>query len=170
MSEFVTAAREELDRLEAELRADPRYEKLAVLRNLLAVYERVGSLPKRANGVGRVVTDTKKSAMEKAVSEFLDSNGGVAHRSAILDQLVARGIMGQESNQMAHLAAFLSDHRHMFTSDGRGNFRKAIHPVNALIGVSPDLLRMAISGQPPTDEGPTNESGRSSDGESIAGV
>ncbi len=46
----------------------------------------------------------------------------VCHRADILKNLQTLGIMGGETNPMAQLAAFLSNYRHLFASDGRGNF------------------------------------------------
>jgi hypothetical protein len=45
------------------------------------------------------------------------------HRSAILGHLTSAGIMGGEKNPVSHLASFMSDHRHLYVSDGKGNFR-----------------------------------------------
>ncbi len=60
--------------------------------------------------------------MEITISELLAAKAQV-HRSAILEYLNAVGIMGGEKNPTGHLAAFMSDRRHLYTSDGKGNFR-----------------------------------------------
>lgn len=64
--------------------------------------------------------------MLRAIDDLLSANGQV-HRSKILEGLQSRGIMGGEKNPMAHLAAFLSDHKDRFESDGKGNFQRREH-------------------------------------------
>ena len=54
--------------------------------------------------------------------DALLSENGTLHRSDILNVLLAKGVMGTEKDPMAHLAAFLSDSRDKFQSDGKGNF------------------------------------------------
>jgi hypothetical protein len=64
---------------------------------------------------------TKKARMEQEIIALLSLRGSL-HRSAILEHLNAKGIMGGEKDQLAHLAAFLSDNRAKFASDGRGTY------------------------------------------------
>jgi hypothetical protein len=124
MTELVDALRRELAKLEAELQADPRYVKMARIRGLLAEYGE--EMPEREpavsasglNGSGK----TKAALMEEAITALLRPNK-LVHRSKILEHLRSRGIMGHEKNPMNDLAAFLSGHRDLFVSDGRGNFR-----------------------------------------------
>jgi hypothetical protein len=71
-----------------------------------------GTVPRRIS---------KKTRMEHEVAALLALRGSV-HRNHILEHLSKSGIMGTEKNPLAHLAAFLSDHKAQFVSDGRGVF------------------------------------------------
>jgi hypothetical protein len=64
---------------------------------------------------------SKKAKMVNAVTGLLRMRGSV-HRKVILQHLMDAGIMGHESDPLAHLAAFLSSNREKFASDGAGNF------------------------------------------------
>jgi hypothetical protein len=136
MSELVQSLRKELAKLEAELLAlakdDPRYGTMIRIRELLADYEkkmpepepqpRSRVEPETPAGSSNGSWKTKATIMEESIKELLQRNR-LMHRSAILDHLRSRGIMGHEKNPMNDLAAFLSGHRDLFVSDGRGNFR-----------------------------------------------
>jgi hypothetical protein len=131
MSELIHALENERVALEAALAADARFQKLQRIRELLSLYAAtVDPLPlsrpiQETNGATRPRRQsTKTIAMEREITELLREKVQL-HRSMILDYLNAKGIMGGEKNQMAHLASFLSDHRHLYTADGRGNFRLA---------------------------------------------
>ena len=130
MDNFIAMAQRELEQLEAEVRADPRHEKIRRLRELLAVYEppQLGEahyprpavqpfVPKPTAGA-----PSKAKAMEAAIGGLLREKGHV-HRSVILKHLIDREIMGHEKSPMTRLAIFLSARRHLYASDGKGNFR-----------------------------------------------
>jgi len=87
--------------------------------------------------------------MREATIQML-AGGAVMHRLAILENLQTAGIMKDESNPIAHLAAFLSNHRHLFASDGRGNFS----------------LRLAEDSEP--HPAPIQEAGNEAGGETVA--
>jgi len=123
----------ELAELDAELQADPRYQKIHHIRELLTLYgaprsdsatnPRPSASSSSVNGhANRSAMSSKNAKMEYRIDEIL-SEHGVLHRKAILDDLVAQGLMGNEKNMMAHLASFLSDRRNRYASDGRGNFQ-----------------------------------------------
>jgi hypothetical protein len=151
MSDIVPALRSELQAVSAQVRvlesavtdaqerlrkASDRAEKL---KGLLATYEvdepsrpalsqtELAIIPKASEGPQRRMPtqewrgETKKSRMEQEITNLLLLRGSV-HRSNILDHMTAKGIMGSEKGPMAHLAAFLSDHKETFASDGKGNF------------------------------------------------
>jgi hypothetical protein len=137
MNTIVQTLRRELLDLEADLRADPRHQKISHIKELLALYgeavttdasaqssDNLTPPPRRGNGTHLAGSrkSTKTIRMEQGVVELL-AKSGESHRQVILDYLNSHGIMGGEKNPMGHLAAFLSDHRHVFASDGRGNFR-----------------------------------------------
>ena len=67
------------------------------------------------------VIESKQSRMDREVTTLLRMRG-TAHRTDLLSHLVNAEIMGNESNPLAHLAAFLSKRRDKFTSDGLGRF------------------------------------------------
>jgi hypothetical protein len=140
MSELIVALEQERVQLESSLATDPRFRKLQHIRELLALYAPTSSSatfhPRpQVNGDARQPRErlslesrkrlsTKTSAMEHEVSDLLRDKVQL-HRSVILAHLNAKGIMGGEKDQIAHLASFLSDRRHLYVSDGRGNFRLA---------------------------------------------
>jgi hypothetical protein len=63
---------------------------------------------------------TKKALMVKIITDFLTLRGS-AHRSDILAYLESKGVTFG-SNPIATLAAFMSNHKEIFTSDGKGTF------------------------------------------------
>jgi hypothetical protein len=131
LSQEVAAAQQRLkvatdkaDRLLALLSAYEAEEKLASAVNVHTVNLPPVRLQTAAAVAARFVHPTqlsKKQAMEREVESMLAGRPGL-HRSVILGGLLGKGIMGSEKDPMAHLAAFLSDHRHKFVSDGKGNF------------------------------------------------
>jgi hypothetical protein len=131
-TKIIQSLRRELAELDAELHADPRYQKIHHIKELLTLYGASRPLPTTnprpsapsgANGhANRSALSSKNAKMEQRVEEILAQHG-VLHRKVILDDLVAQGLMGTEKNMMAHLASFLSDRRDRYASDGRGNFR-----------------------------------------------
>ena len=133
MSELINALEKERVTLEADLAADPRFQKLQRIRELLALYSaaivpspspRMSQETKGATRPRRV--SSKTVMMEGDITELLREKAQL-HRSAILEYLTAKGIMGSEKNPLAHLASFLSDRRHLYVTDGRGNFRLREH-------------------------------------------
>jgi hypothetical protein len=131
-TKVVQSLHRELEELDTELRADPRYQKIHHIRELLALYgspTHQASGPRssttssgRTNGHANRPMNSKNAKMEQRIDELLAQHGEL-HRSKILEDLVAQGLMGHEKNIMAHLASFLSDRRDRYVSDGRGNFR-----------------------------------------------
>jgi hypothetical protein len=120
MSELISALERERVQLETKLRH---------VNGLLELYatESAPAQTPKANGDARAPRrrlSSKTVAMEREVTNLLREKVQL-HRSAILDDLNAKGIMGGEKNQMAHLASFLSERRHLYAADGRGNFRLA---------------------------------------------
>jgi hypothetical protein len=65
--------------------------------------------------------ESKKARMIRTISDLLALRGSV-HRTKILQRLIEAGIMGGERDPLAHLAAFLSNEKDKFASDGAGNF------------------------------------------------
>lgn len=76
---------------------------------------------------------TKADRMDQEATALLTMRGTV-HRKEILAHLIEKEIMGSEKDPLAHLAAFLSDRKERYESDGKGNFklRRPIskHPAN----------------------------------------
>jgi hypothetical protein len=128
MDVFVESLRQERDRLKAELRTDPRQRRLELLEELLASYpeEAIPSPPPRQTQTrphtnGHARPESKASKVRRMIIELL-GQAGETHRTVILNHLVSAGVMGDEKNPMAQLAAYLSDNRDLFASDGVGNF------------------------------------------------
>jgi len=124
MSEIVDALRRELAALEAELENDPRYRKIARIRSLLTEY----SIPTTANANVSPIRRTrvaspssKKVRIHDAIMAFLQGHPG-AHRSEILSELTSSGLMGDEKDPMASLAAYLSDFRSELLGLGQGRW------------------------------------------------
>src|SRR5262245_54077260 len=129
MSELIAALEKERVTLEAALAADPKFRKLQHIQQLLALYGTTVNPPaslRRSRGTNGATRPSRASSktlmMEREITELLREKVQL-HRSAILEHLNAKGIMGGEKNPIGHLASFLSDHRHLYEADGRGNFR-----------------------------------------------
>lgn len=131
MTSVTATLKAELDRLEAEVRADPRHQKIEHLRALLRMYEVELSQPiQRLANPDRVVSavsfreGSKRAKMKDAITDFLKERGA-AHRSEILKHLTAQGIMGHEKDPMQSLAGYLSEAKAIFAFDGNGNWSLA---------------------------------------------
>jgi len=126
MTDFIEALSAELAALEAELASDPRYRKIAGLRSLLAEYKRIVP-PTRAGmllhklSVRAPQTNSKKSRVHDGIVSFLAAHPG-AHRSELLSDLIGKGLMGDEKDPMASLAAYLSDFRSELQNNGQGHW------------------------------------------------
>jgi hypothetical protein len=122
MSEVVTVLRQELATLEAELVTDPRYRKLAKIRELLAIYEtREPAQPRKIEPEAQSETPTKADRIRAETRAIIERSGGIAHRQDILNHLTRLGIMGAERSPMTNLAAYLSEMKE-FASAGSGNW------------------------------------------------
>ena len=148
MSGLVAALHQELQTLEAELAADPRYRKLAKIRELLAIYDvpKPTQLPHRNEPMAPVSTEpaTKSDRVRVETRAFIERSGGVAHRQEILGHLLQLGLMGKERSPMASLAAYLSEMKEfMSAGGGRWTIRADLH-----IPVSPrrKIVRQHIPG------------------------
>lgn len=124
MENVVATLRRELGQLEAELRDDPRYAKVKQIKELLALYK----LSETANGVPspresdvNQRPESKATKIRAAITDLLTKKSTV-HRAAILDHLTKLGLMGNEKDPMAALAAYLSGWKDIFDFDGKGNW------------------------------------------------
>jgi hypothetical protein len=91
---------------------------------------------------------TKADRMDAETTALLTMRG-VVHRKDILAHLVEKGIMGSEKGPLAHLAAFLSDRKDKYESDGRGNFK--LHRPVFEAGSNGAMLKN-VTETPSTDE------------------
>lgn len=136
MADVTQALKRELARLESELKADPRYRKIAAIKDLLAQYEVPSAAGSTAtaehalagstisvisNGIKRTRSDSKATVIRGEVHSQLEQRG-VMHREQILMHLTAKGLMGHEKKPLAQLAAYLSDWKE-FESVGGGKWR-----------------------------------------------
>jgi hypothetical protein len=124
MSNIVDVLSGELAALEAELENDPRYRKIARIRSLLDEYKRV--VPTISLNASPIRSRTppinsKKNRVHDAIMSFLAAHPGT-HRSELLSDLTDRGLMGDEKNPMASLAAYLSDFRSELKNLGQGHW------------------------------------------------
>ena len=139
-------AESDVERLRAEIeklqvRLSHSFEKADTIKKLLAFYasdpdnttqvELFANVPapnvslndvpdrshvRESDGVG------SKAARVKAETSTLLRERGSVHRAKILEHLIGLGIMGHEKNPIASLAAYLSDNRTVFVTDGKGTF------------------------------------------------
>lgn len=69
----------------------------------------------------RTPRQSKTAALRAEITRILLERGS-EHRQKLLDRLMEKGLMGREKVPLASLAAYLSENRELFESDGRGNF------------------------------------------------
>ena len=123
---FVSALKAEITQLENELHGDPRYRKLARLREILAEYEPANKdfHVQLATGSFGIVTAPAASKGNKIKAEItaLLQQRGTSHRKEILGHLKDIGLMGKEKDPMGSLAAYLSGWNDIFDPDGGGNW------------------------------------------------
>jgi hypothetical protein len=121
-AKLVQALRVERDRLR---------EQVDLIDKLLASHSTAGNpTPERVAGVvrprnrvnGGARPETKESLRTAAVTDLLKQRGSAVHRKAIFDHLTSLGIAPPSIGQ---LAPFLSNHKEIFVSDKRGNYRLA---------------------------------------------
>ena len=144
-------------------------EKTAKIRALLAIYEGEGveedggeqqmPLPLAAAVVEAPVVPAPVSIpvpvppkglrVIREVSNLLQLHGSL-HRRRILDHLIEAGVLGHEKDPLASLAAYLSENKHMFLSDGQGNFflRPGLEAGKAAVTPAHD----AAAPKPPAEE------------------
>lgn len=136
MNKVVDTLERELARLEAELRADPRYRRITRIKELIADYLSDGlpdlpgtqpvplirqAVPLRAVRDGEPRQNSKAAIIRNEIRSLLADKQRM-HRSDILTHLVAKGLMGHEKSPLASLAAYLSDWKDMVAHDGQGNW------------------------------------------------
>jgi hypothetical protein len=158
MTDVTIVLRGELQSLEAELAADPRYQKITKIRELLAMYGSAAQLPGRREmpqpAEQQTTTGTQSTKAERIRSEIeaLIRVSGIVHRREMLDRLVSLGIMGRESSPMASLAAYLSEMKESIVSHGGGKWGFRDGPIPTKIrsprkisGARPESLTTAIN-------------------------
>ena len=79
------------------------------------------SLPDQSSMNVKLRGASKAAQIKMEVTHLLEARG-TEHRQKILEHLISKGLMGQEKNPLANLAAYLSDNKALFVADGRGNF------------------------------------------------
>jgi hypothetical protein len=136
----LTAVEGDIPKLEAQAaniqaRLRLTLEKAERIRALLAIYDEQlapsgqsqlfatapACLDASAAPTGSSSIRSKSAAVRAEITHLLTVRGE-EHRQRILDHLIAKGLMGHEKNPLASLAAYLSDNKDLFSSDGRGNF------------------------------------------------
>jgi hypothetical protein len=124
---FVDSLEAEITQLENELRGDSRYRKLLRLRAALAEYEPAANTaqvrPRPLVGISTMAGSRafhKKGDKIKAAAIAFLQQCDRAHRTEILEHLECSGLLGQEKDPMASLAAYFSGWRDTFESDGAG--------------------------------------------------
>jgi hypothetical protein len=124
MDNVVATLSRELGQLEAELRGDPRYVKIKQIKELLDLYK----VSESANGRRQPAEsrtgkrpESKATKIRAAITSLL-TNKDSTHRKDILNHLTKLGLMGNEKDPMASLAAYLSAWKDLFAFDGKGNW------------------------------------------------
>jgi hypothetical protein len=158
MPDVTIALRSELESLEAELAADPRYRKITKIRELLAMYGAAAQLPAQADLPQslkqQMPTGTQLTKAQRIRSEIepLIRAKGIVHRQEMLNHLISLGIMGHERSPMASLAAYLTEMKETFVSHGGGKWGLRDGPMPTKIrsprkirGGKPDSLTTVIT-------------------------
>ena len=113
---LLQAARDEEQRLIDELRADPTYQKLELVRSLIATYEAAPVLisahamtqAPRASGRVSSREGSKASSHVAEAQAFLREKGTRAQTREIMQALEARGVVFDSEKPIAALASTLS--------------------------------------------------------------
>jgi hypothetical protein len=115
MNPLIPALNAELQQIERELRKDPKYQRAALIRELLKSYDTPSEAPNQLNVLrspsganGSEEHLSKGAKIKKEVFSLLRQRGAV-HRKVLLDHLIAKGLMGQESRPMKSLGKYLWD-------------------------------------------------------------
>lgn len=124
--DIVNALKREMTALETDLENDPRYRKIARIRSLLAEYTAAAPPHGAVNALTPRPTRTaqpnsKRNRVHDGIMKFLAEHPG-AHRRELLSDLVQKGLMGDEKDPMASLAAYLSDFRSELQNNGQGHW------------------------------------------------
>jgi hypothetical protein len=137
MSEITEVLQRELQRLEAELAQDVRYRRIVRIRELLLDYQgeaqraeqdrsrQHSPSPSPPPSGGHFGEASKADLIKAYIKEYLEAKGRPVHRNELLEQLMAKNLMGHEKRPMASLAAYLSDFRSELgiEPDGKGHWR-----------------------------------------------
>jgi hypothetical protein len=152
MENLVPALKAELDKLTAELEENPLFRKIRQIEALLALYEKteselsvtrtiVISPTVSLNGTqqssenkpailqtppapGSVRTNSKVAKVRRAIFDYLTLRGP-SKRSAILDHLKQKGLMGTEKEPIRVLASYLTTSKDLFENRGAGVWKVA---------------------------------------------
>ncbi len=136
MSSIILPLRQELSELvrDVTLRPDPRYIKIAHIRQVLADYgfhevEPTMNVVAAAN-VDRMPLgdEPKQGSRSKRLLARIEINAALAerpsiHRKELLKRLIEKGILGSEKNPQQTLAVYLSEYDDL-VGDGRGNWSR----------------------------------------------
>lgn len=109
MTDIRRVLREEMDELERQLEADPRFKKLQNLQNLLALYEEDenrGTPTTRSRPVRSSSTDRDRAL--QMTEELLDGRITPTRTSDILDYLIENGVVIEGQSPVSNLSAMLS--------------------------------------------------------------
>lgn len=109
MTDIRRVLREEMEELERQLEADPRFKKLQNLQNLLALYEEDegrGAPAARARPVRGSSTDRDRAL--QMTEELLDGRVTPTRTSDILEYLIENGVIIEGQSPVSNLSAMLS--------------------------------------------------------------
>jgi len=143
MNDLLKTLRHELADLEAQLRLDPRVEKIERIKALLNSYG-AETMPETASGqtltpaVTRSIRrhaaksrrrktsggNTKDKRVKEVVLAYLAARGP-QHRKDILNEVVRAGLMGSEKDPLQGLAIYLSRWKNEIAGLGGGRYQLA---------------------------------------------
>lgn len=128
MAEFLSALRNEIRWIEAELRSDPRFRKWESLRSVLSLYESSGRAESdfEENGsrsVQRSPSEARAKALELA-RLFLRNRSGPTPTREIYDHIITNGGELGGKDPISNLSAMLSNSEE-FQSNGRAGWTLA---------------------------------------------
>jgi hypothetical protein len=130
MSQFLDSLRDEITRLEGELRSDPRWVRLERAKALFASYPAEKAEiahpapitpPPRINGspaphlFRSLGADTKREKIKQAIRQLMTEKGP-QQRKDLLAHVVNLGLMGHEKRPLKSLGVYLSAWDEVYSS------------------------------------------------------
>lgn len=134
-SDMLTAAKAEVERLEAELQATTAYQKLQLAKQVVALYERAPGNMRITIGhkdatpsqvvehiMGERALTTKTARIDAAAAKYLRSKGSRAPASELLTAVLGEGIHIGGKEPVKALSAYLSNSKAFNNQRDQGGY------------------------------------------------